>query len=399
MRREEVIRGAAAVAMALSVAATAWGADAKKTATVRYTVVKLDTLGGSAGGGLSINNRGWVAGGSTLTGDQTSHAALWRMDETVDLGTLGGPNSAVSWPVKNENGLISGISETTEDQPLGEIFSCAAFFGTPRTGKVCRGFAWQDGAMAAMPTLGGDNSYATGANNRGDVVGWAENAVHDGTCTAPQVLQFHAVIWRPKSGDLQDLSPIGSDSSSAATAINDGGQVVGISGRCDRARGRFSAVHAVIWEKGVPRELPNLGGGAWNTPTAINQHGDAAGFSDFAGDQGGGLNAHAALWPRAGGIVDLGVLGDDAISLAFGINAHGQVVGQSIGDVSRAFIYQDGVMSNLNDLADPGSPFLIFANDINDAGEIAGQGCTACDTGATFAVKLIPHPAEPAKNH
>lgn len=387
-QRGGVAIAAFAAVAAMAAAAPAHGAPKK---IVHYRVVRLDTLGGTVAGGNSINNRGWVTGVSNLSGDQTAHAALWTGGGTVDLGTLGGPNSAVSWPVKSENGLIAGISETEQDQPLGEIFSCVAFFGTPASGKVCRGFAWRDGAMAKMPTLGGDNSYAAGANDNGQVVGWAENAIHDGTCTPPQVLQFHAVIWRPKKGDLQDLPPVGDDSSSAATAINEKGQVVGISGRCDRARGRFSAARAVLWENGVPRELPNLGGVAWNTPTAINHHGDAAGFSDFPGDDGGGLNAHAVLWPRDGGIVDLGVLGDDPLSLAFGINDHGQIVGQSIGDAgSQAFLYQDGVMSNLNDLVDAGSPFLIYANDINDAGEIAGQACTACDTNATFAVELIP---------
>ena len=389
MRRRGGI-GIAAIAALAAMAAAAPAQGASKKAPVHYRVVRLDTLGGMAGAGISINNKGWVTGLANLAGDQTAHAALWRGGPPIDLGTLGGPNSALAFPSKSENGLIVGISETADDQPLGEIFSCRAFFGTPPSGKVCRGFAWQDDAMTPMPTLGGDNSFGAGANDRGEVVGWAETGVHDSTCTPPQVLQFRAVIWRPDRGDLQELLPVGNDSSSAAVAINDRGQVVGISGRCDRARGRFSAERAVMWENGVPRELPNLGGVAWNTPTAINQHGDAAGFSDFAGDQGGGINAHAALWPREGGVQDLGVLGDDFISLAFGINDQGQVVGQSIGDVSRAFIYQDGVMSNLNDLVDPGSPFLIFANDINDAGEIAGQGCTACDTGETFAVKLIP---------
>jgi probable HAF family extracellular repeat protein len=393
MRRRSGARIAAIAALAVA-AAVAPASGASKKAVVHYRVVKLDTLGGTAGGGNSIDNRGWVTGLANLSGDQTAHAALWLGADTVDLGTLGGPNSAVSWPVKSENGLIAGISETGDDQPLGEVFSCAAFFGTPHTGKVCRGFAWSDGAMTKMPTLGGDNSYAAGADDTGRVVGWAENSVHDGTCTPPQVLQFRAVIWRPGDGSLQELRPIGDDTSSAATAINDLGQVVGISGSCDRARGRFSAAHAVLWEGGVPRELPNLGGVAWNTPTAINHHGDSAGFSDFAGDQGGGLNAHAVLWPRGGGLVDLGVIGDDPLSLAFGINDRGQIVGQSIGDSgSRAFLYENGTIENLNDLVDPGSPYLIYANDINDRGEIAGQGCTACDTGETFAVRLIPYPA------
>ena len=95
------------------------------------------------------------------------------------------------------------------------------------------------------PFPGGDNSYATAANDRGQIVGWAENGTHDGTCTAPQVLQFRAAIWT--DGAIQELSPFGDDATSAATAISESGRVVGISGRCDRARGRFSAVHAVAF--------------------------------------------------------------------------------------------------------------------------------------------------------
>jgi probable HAF family extracellular repeat protein len=186
-------------------------------------------------------------------------------------------------------------------------------------------------------------------------------------------------------------SPFGTDTSSSATAINERGQVVGISGICDRAFGRFSAIHAVMWEDGVPRNLGDLGGVAWNTPAAINQHGDAAGFSNTAGGSAGGLHSHAVLWPREGGVVDLKTVDDDVISLAFGINDLGQVVGQSIGaGGSRAFLWQDGAIVDLNTLTATDSPFLIYANDINDRGEIAGQGCDDCASGETFAVRLIP---------
>ena len=91
--------------------------------------------------------------------------------------------------------------------------------------------------MRALPTLGGNNGFATGANNRGQVVGWAENAVQDPTCVPPQVLQFRAVIWGPEDDQIQELLPLPGDTSSAATAINNRGQVVGISGICDQAVG------------------------------------------------------------------------------------------------------------------------------------------------------------------
>ena len=75
----------------------------------QYRVSNLDSLGGTSSGGNSINDRCWVAGYSRLTGDQTRHAALWRRQQhhsILDLGTLGGPNSSVTWNVKNTEGIV-----------------------------------------------------------------------------------------------------------------------------------------------------------------------------------------------------------------------------------------------------------------------------------------------------
>lgn len=377
--------------LVLLASAASLPAAAQKT----YRIVVLSRLGGTAAGGNSINNRGWLTGNANLQGDQVTHAALWVSgSQPVDLGTLGGPNSAVAWPLKNDNGVIAGISETAQINPLGERFSCPGFFGTPLTGHSCQGFRWQDGAMTALPTLGGYDSYATGANNRGDVVGWAENTVHDPSCnTKRQALQFRAVMWTPK-GELQELPPFSGDSTSAATAINDEGQVVGISGTCFNAVGSFSARHALIWENGLPRDIGNFGGAAWNTPTAINNQGVVAGFSDFAGDGNGVPNFHAFLWTGSGSLQDLGTVGTDPYSAAFGLNDKGQVVGQSYDANfnSRAFLYENGKMMDLNALVPNGSPFLIYANDINSRGEIAGQACDPdqCAAGQTFAFLAIP---------
>ena len=87
-----------ALAIALLLAGSVQGAGS--TGRRGYQVTNLASLGGTTGAGSSINNRGWVAGSSNLAGDQTQHAALWRDDSAIDLGTLGGPNSGVLWPVK-----------------------------------------------------------------------------------------------------------------------------------------------------------------------------------------------------------------------------------------------------------------------------------------------------------
>jgi probable HAF family extracellular repeat protein len=337
-------------------------------------VTNLPSFGGSSSAGSSINNRGWIAGFSNLTGDQVQHAALWRDGVLVDLGTLGGPNSGVEWPVKNNRGIIAGISQTAQPDPLGENWSCAAFFpAATATGHQCLGFDWQNGVMRPLPTLGGTNGFATGANNEGEIVGWAENTVHDPTCVAPQVLQFRAVVWGPDPGQIRQLPPLRGDTVSAATALNDDGQVVGISGICDRAVGRFSAIHAVLWQNGKPIDLGSLGGIAWNTPMAINEQGDVVGFANDSAAAGGHFAAHAFLWTPATGMRDLGTLPGDSTSQALGINGRGQIVGESC-DASfncRAVTWQNGDISDLNQ---PGAAdTLTFANDINDSGAITGQ--------------------------
>ena len=345
---------------------------------VMYKIVPLPTLGGVSAAGNGINDRGWITGAADQAGDNVSHAAAWVESQLLDLGALGGPtfNSAVAWPNKANNGVIVGISDTDRDQIPNDNFSCYPFYasGSP-TGKVCNGFRWANGEMTALPPFpGGLNSYATAVNNRGEIVGWAENGVADPTCdTTLQTLQFRAVIWEP-DGTMKELPPLPGDSTSAATAINDLGQVVGISGACGIAVGGVSAAHSVLWQNGVPTEIPNLGGHAWNTPTAINNEGTVVGFSLPAG-QDGTRNFEAFFWTQAGGLVRLGKLPGDIRAEALGVNEHNQVVGLSRGGphVFRAFIWQNGVMTDLNCLTVVGSQFLLFANDINDRGEISGE--------------------------
>ena len=190
--------------------------------------------------------------------NRNRHAALWRNSLLTDLGTLGGPNSSVTWNVKNTQGIIVGISQTADPEPLGEAWSSAAFYSTPNNvGYINLGFVWENNQMRGLPNFpGGNNGFATGANNFGQVVGWAENGVHDPTCVSPQVLQFRPAVWTLGPPDqIQDLPLIPGDSSGAATAINDNGQIVGISGICDQAVGRHTAKHAVLWENGTVTDI------------------------------------------------------------------------------------------------------------------------------------------------
>src|SRR6266704_1745793 len=375
----------------------AQGPGAAKART-QYQVSDLPGLGGTSNGGNSINDQTWVSGYARLP-DRNRHAALWRNSLLTDLFTLGGPKSSVTWNVKNTAGIVVGISQTADPQLLGESWSSAAFYSTPHNvGYINLGFVWENGAMRGLlPFPGGNNGFATGANNLGQVVGWAENGVHDPTCVAPQVLQFRPAVWKLGPPDqIHDLPLIPGDTSGAATAINDNGQIVGISGICDQAVGRHTAKHAVLWENGGVTDIGNLGAEWWNTPTAINQHGDVVGFAgDPAFVEGNPL--HAFIWTRDNGIKVLkplrGRVPQHVDSEAYGINEAGQVVGVSCDaeqNDCRAVIWDHGVYpTDLNDLKGSYSAVLALAKDINNKGEITGRAVDPI-TGALIAYLAVP---------
>ena len=373
-----ILRCAVSAAAALTVtAAVAGDNDSFRHKRSEFRVVNLSSLGGSENAGNSINDHGLVAGFANLPDNNSRHAMLWLYGFRFDLGTLGGPNSNVPWPVKNTSGLIAGIAQTTTPQPRGETWSCRSFFATPtRAAATCLGVVWEEGRIRALPTLGGDNGFATGANNHRQVVGWAENKVEDSSCVRPQIYQFRATQWGPDLDEVRELPPLPGDSTSAATGINDKGQVIGISGACGTAVGGVAARHAVLWEKGKPTHLGNLGGIAWNTPMALNERGDIVGFSNVSKEDGAAFNARAFLWTRGRGIQDLGTLPGDSLSQALGINEQRQIVGISCtaGFAScRAFLWERGVMMDLNDLVpDDYADHLFTANDINNLGQITG---------------------------
>ena len=366
----------------------------------QYQVSILPDFGGTSSGGNSINNQSWAAGYSRLP-DRNRHATLWRNGALTDLNTLGGPNSSVTWNVKNTAGIIVGISQTLTPEPLGESWSSAAFYSTPNNvGYINLGFVWEQNLnqMRGLPNFpGGNNGFATGANNLGQAVGWAENGVHDPTCCCTQVLQFRPAMWTLGPPDqIHELPLIPGDTSGAATAINDNGQIVGISGICDQAVGRHTAKHAVLWENGGVTNLGTFPAAWWNTPTAINQHGDIVGFAgDPAFVEGDVL--HAFMWTREDGLRPLkplkGRTPQHVDSEAYGINERRQVVGVSCDAEQtdcRAVVWDHGAYpTDLNDLKGGYSAFLALAKDINDKGEITGRAVDPT-TGALIAYLAVP---------
>ena len=356
----------------------------------RYVVIPLGSLGGTLSQGNSINDLGWVGGLSAQAGNATVHATMWRGRTPTDLGTLGGPNSAVLWPSKNVTGLVAGVAETDQDQPLGETWSCRFFFPS-RTGKVCRGVVWERGNIRALPTFGGENGFATSANDFRQIVGWAETQVLDPSCTGRQKRQFIAALWGPGNDDMRQLPPLPGDSTSAATGINDRSQAIGISGACGIAVGGVSARRAVMWEGSSITDLGTLGGEGWNTPMALNAWGDVVGFANAPGTPVTDFVPRPFLWTRHDGISPLPLLDGDDNGQALGINVWRQVVGVSCaGGSCRGVLWQGGKVIDLGSRVLTGlNGTITNAGDIDDLGRIGGQFLDA-STGATTAFRAIP---------
>jgi len=317
---------------------------------------------------MGLNNHGWAENmdgfvnppeNNLFTTVARGRAVINVDGLNIDLGTLGKPdgNSWINWGGINERGEAVGMSETAVPDPDGEDV-CG--FGTKLT---CSPFLWRNGHMSALPTVGGNNGQASAINNRGQVAGYAETSVVDSGC--PPYKTTLGVLWN--KGKAQPLPTVGSDPDGIAFGINNRGQAVGYSGTCT------TALHAVMWENGTAVVLPDLGFPRSNIAFAINNRGQIAGKVRTAD----GTTYVAALWQPDGTLTNLGILPGDFAAFATGINNRGQVVGNNFDSSfnwSHGFIWQNGVMTDLNTLIPADSNlFIISASNINDHGQISGM--------------------------
>jgi probable HAF family extracellular repeat protein len=177
----------------------------------------------------------------------------------------------------------------------------------------------------------------------------------------------------------------GTDPDGEANGINDQGQAIGYSGTCT------SALHAVLWEKnGTASSLPDLGTGA--NAFGINNRSQIVGLVGSSD----GTTFYGAFW-QDDVLTNLGTLPGDFAAIASGINNRGQVVGSTLDSNFnfdlRAFIWQDGVMTDLSTLFPASSNlYPTMANQINDRGQIVGMATVLSgpDTGETHAFLATP---------
>jgi probable HAF family extracellular repeat protein len=358
-------------------------------AQVSYRVIDLGTpKNDNYSMVMSVNDEGWteIMAGNFAPGQSEflpakplSGRAVINIDgRTIDLGTLGGPNSWMNWGEINDLGQVVGDSETASPDPNGEDI-CT--FGDHRT---CRPFLWQSFHMRALPTLGGNNGQASAINNRGQIVGMAENGAVDPTCppnTTNDRIQL-PVLW--EHGEARALPTVDGDPDGFAYWINDRGEAVGFSGTCG------TPLHAILWKHRTAYPLADYGTGS--TAWSINSRGEVVGAVVNAES----TTQFGALWQNGALTVFDHLLPGDIGSIAFGNNDKGQVVGaewNSSFNWSHAFIWQNGVLTDLNRLFPANSNlFATFAAKINGRGEIGGVGivCSGPHKGESHAFLAIP---------
>jgi probable HAF family extracellular repeat protein len=369
---------------ALTIPVRAAGQEGKKKGHHHYILKDLGTLGGPKSTGTEfqqiLNDRGaFVGGADTLSPNpypncfnpfnfpvecNVQHAFEWRDGELIDLGTLlGGSGSSSFAYFITGNGLTVGGSENGVIDPLA---------GTPEFHAVL----WQHGRIMDLGTLGGTSSDAFQANNQGQVIGFAQNAIIDRFSLAGLGTQTRGFVWQ--NGIMQDLGTLGGPDT-FAQVVNEMGEVAGVSYTSDIPDPNTGVppLDPFLWEHGQMKDLGNFGGtNGFLGPFifGLNNRGEVVGTMALPGDQ---FN-HAFVW-NGEKLSDLGTFGGN-FSFASGINDAGVVIGAAWfpGDVIKhAFLWTNGVMTDLGTA--PGD-LCSVAQSINSRGQVVGASQDAnCD--------------------
>ena len=322
-------------------------------AVVQYTFTDLGTLpGGTSSAAYAINDNGQVVGYSD-TASGYNHAYIWSQGLMTDIVPSGVSSAAEGI---NNNGQVVGRYNDSYSQGHAFLYGN----GVLTTVAVPPEELW---------------SEADGINDSGQIAG----------TYGTQQISFRAFL--NTKGTAIDLGTLGGNLS-VVRGINNAGQVVGVSALYNNGY-PDNISHAFLYSNGVMKDLGTLAGpsntGVDSEATAINDKGQVVGVS--------GTASNNAFLYSGGTMTDLGTLGGSG-STATGINESGQIVGWSMttdDSAQHAYLYSGGTMIDLNSLIDPNSGWtLVWAHAINNSGQIVGEGTN--ESGETHGFLLTPVP-------
>ena len=289
-----------------------------------------------------------------------ARAYLWRKGKLTDLGdALGTLKGLEAFAINKKSQIVGG--------------------GRLSTG-VARAFLWNHNVMLVLPSLwaADKGAYAWNINDHGEVVG----AGSDNTG------MLRALHWVAGIPFALGSTPDGRIAVQAFD-INEHGQIVGYIG----PGGKAAYAHAFSWQAGQFTDLGTLPGTQLSVANALNDKGQVVGRSLDTTKPG---TSRAVIW-EDGTIQDLGMPDVSHVrSEARGISKKGSVVGSSgVGLLAVAWLWQDGVIRDLNKLISPGDPNRTFvqltgALAINDREEITAEGTDLRYPGSLRSYLLKP---------
>lgn len=314
----------------------------------RYTVTDLGAFEPRG-----VNDVGQVAGRAFVGGRE--FAVLH--DGTFKTVNPPGSSSAEAWSVNNRG------------QAVGSVFTCDIVDGNCVNGRT-RAFIYRLGSFTILGTLGGGGSTGADIDEAGRAFGTA-----DLPRPSPNV-PLDAQAFATTGGALENLGTRMGVEESRATAVSPAGRLTGFFRNGNTDDGMF-----LYDSRDGSFKLISFNLQPWETPAQpadVNDQGQIVGH--YGGNDDG--SGRAFLYDANSNTkTDLGkLLPAHTYSRAWAVNNAGQIVGvSSVSWFTRqdehAFVYEGGVMRDLNALIPAGSGWVLnVATDINAHGQIVGTG-------------------------